>query len=454
MQIHKRAIHIFAFVLILCSGKSFAQDSLSLRQAINIAFERSSLVTTLQNTYQSQEYNIRNAKGLLFPTLSLTGGYSRNISSTKGGAVVVDPATGVPYTVEGSSNGTNNFSLGVNSNITLYNGFANTRNVDLQEASLTGIAINLERTKSDIMLNVTSNYIDILKKQRIVIANQQNLEVSLKQLEFVRAYMEVGKRTLSDVYKQDVVVSQNELKVEQSRNDVNKSKVDLLFNMNENIIREYNIRQNDINTNLSVNDMRLIVDRTSNIQELVSRAKINRKEYKFILQDIEINEITLDIARKNLYFPSITGNAQYNWSGDAIDAIDNRKVLTLGIGLSYPIFQGFSTKVREQIAEVNIKQRREDLNQLVQQFTSDIRKAHYDLETAFKQYEILERSIISAQQDVLLSEESYRVGLNTLLDVQTAQNNLNSIQISRITALYDFITAKARLDYYTGELNY
>lgn len=453
MQIHKRAIHIFAFVLILCSGQSFAQDSLNLRQAINMAFDRSSLVTTLQNTYQNQEFNIRSAKGSLFPTLSLTGGFNRNISSSKGG-VVVDPTTGIPYNVESSTRGTNTFSLGANSNVTLYNGFANTRNVDLQEASLTGIAINLERTKTDIMLNVTSSYIDILKKQKIVGANEENLKVSIDQLNAVKVFMEVGKRTLSDVYKQDVLVSQNELKLEQSKNEVNKSKVDLLFVINDNINRQYNIRQNDININYSVNDLRLIVNKTSNTQELVNRAKINRKEYKFVLQDIEINEITLDIAKKNLYFPTITGNAQYNLSGSAIDEIDNSKVLSFGIGLSYPIFQGFSTKVREQIAEVNIKQRREDLNQLVQQFTSDIRKAQYDLETAFKQYEILERSLVSAQQDVLLSEESYRVGLNTLLDVQTAQNNLNSILVSRITALYDFITAKARLDYYTGELNY
>lgn len=454
MQIHKRAIHIFAFVLILCSGSSFAQDSLSLRQAINTAFERSSSVTTLQNTYQNQEYTIKSAKGSLFPTLSLSGGYSRSITSTKGGAIVTDPTTGVPYEVPATTNGTSSFSLGLNSSVTLYNGFANTRNVDLQEATLTSIAVNLERTKKDIMLNVTSTYIDILKKQRIVFANIQNLDVSQNQLASVKAYMEVGKKTLSDVYKQDVLVSQNEFKVATSKNDVNKAKVDLLFAMNDNINRDINVRQNDINTNYTVNDLRLIVDKTSNIQELVNRAKINRKEYKFILQDIEVNEITLDIARKNLYFPTITGNAQYNWNGDAIDAIDNRKVLTLGIGLSYPIFQGYNTKVREQIAEVNIKQRREDLNQLVQQFNTDIRKAHYDLETAFKQYEILERSLVSAQQDVLLSEESYRVGLNTLLDVQTAQNNLNTIQVSRITALYDFITAKARLDYYTGELNY
>jgi outer membrane protein len=453
MQIHRSSIHILAFVLILCSGKIFAQDSISLKQAINIAFTNSSQVTTLQNTYTSQQYTIDNAKGSLFPTLSLSGGYSRNISSQKGGATLIDP-NGIPYTVEASTNGTNNFSLGLNSGVTLYNGLANFRNVDLQEANLTSIVLNLETTKKNIMLTVTSTYIDILKKMRIVVANQDNLTVSLDQLNSVKAYMEVGKKTLSDVYKQDVLVSQNEFKLEQSKNDVNKAKVDLLFAMNDNINRDYNVRQNDINTNLAVSDLRAIVDRTANITELVNKAKTNRFEYKFAMQQIEINEITLDIAKKNLYFPTISGSANYNWSGNAIDNIDNNKILTLGINLSYPIFQGYTYKVREQIAEVNVKQKREDLRQLEQQITNDVKKAHYDLETAYKQYEILERSLVSAQQDVLLSQESYRVGLNTLLDVQTAQNNLNVILVNRITALYDFITAKARLDYYTGELNY
>jgi len=449
MQKLRKPLLFLAFILVLCSGSTFAQDTITLRQAINTAFARSNAVTTLQNSYEIQKYNIDNAKGLLFPSLSLTGGYSRNISSSKGGTIIQN---GYPVEIPASTNGTNVFSLGLNTNVTLYNGFANTRNIDLQEANLTSVILNLERMKSNIVLNVTSGYIDILKKQQIVIANQDNLQVSIDQLNSVKAYMEVGKKTLSDVYKQDVLVSQNELKVEQSKNDVNKSKVDLLFNMNDDINRNYAVRQSDVDTNYSVSQLRLVVDRTANIPALVELAKRNRYEIKAALQDIEVNEITLDIAKKNLYFPTITGTGNYNWSGDAVGNIDNSKVLTFGINLSYPIFQGFSSKVKEQIAEVNVKQKREDLNQLVQQISTDLRKAHFDLETAYKQYEILERSLISARQDVLLSQESYRVGLNTLLDVQTAQNNLNNILINRITALYDFISAKARLDYYTGEL--
>ncbi|MBS1515769.1 MAG: TolC family protein [Bacteroidetes bacterium] len=451
MQLFRKIIIAASGFLALCSGSVFAQDSLTLKQAINIAFSRSSSVTTLKNSYEKQKYAIENAKGSLYPTLSLSGSYSHSITSLKGGSVTQN---GVTTNYDGTTSGADNFSLGLNSSVTLFNGFANTRNVDLEEANLATILLNLEQAKTGIVLNVTQSYIDILKKQKIVTANEDNLTVSQNQLNSVKEYMNVGKKTISDVYKQDVQVSQNEFKLESSRNEVRKAKVDLLYTMNDDINKEYGIKSTDINTNYSVSDLKAIVDRTSNIAELVNKAKKNRYEYKSALQDIEINQITLDIARKNLLFPTITGTGNYNWSGDAIGKIDNSKVLTFGINLSYPIFQGYSTKVREQVAEVNIKQKREDLSQLEQQFTSDIKKARLDLETAYKQYEILERSLKSAEQDKLLSEESYRVGLNTILDVQTAQTNYNNLLINRITALYDFITAKARLDYYTGELNY
>ena len=44
--------------------------------------------------------------------------------------------------------------------------------------------------------------------------------------------------------------------------------------------------------------------------------------------------------------------------------------------------------------------------------------------TAYKQIEILNRNIVSSEQDKLLSEENYRVGYGTLSDVQTASTKL------------------------------
>ena len=53
-----------------------------------------------------------------------------------------------------------------------------------------------------------------------------------------------------------------------------------------------------------------------------------------------------------------------------------------------------------------------------------------------------------------MAEESYRVGIGTVLDVNTASTNLNNIQINKSNLIYDFIYAQKQLEYYQGILNY
>jgi outer membrane protein TolC len=71
-----------------------------------------------------------------------------------------------------------------------------------------------------------------------------------------------------------------------------------------------------------------------------------------------------------------------------------------------------------------------------------------------KQIEITDRNLKSAEQDKLLAEESYRIGLGTLLEVNTANINLNNIQIQKSNLIYNFILAQKTLEYYQGLLKY
>ncbi|HRJ86130.1 MAG TPA: TolC family protein, partial [Ignavibacteria bacterium] len=77
-----------------------------------------------------------------------------------------------------------------------------------------------------------------------------------------------------------------------------------------------------------------------------------------------------------------------------------------------------------------------------------------DLRSLLKQIEIVDRSLLNAQQNKLMAEESYRVGIGTLLDVNTATTNLNNILINKSNLVYDFINAQKTLEYYQGLLIY
>lgn len=437
--------------ILLFSSLVYSQESVDLKKAISIAIEKNTTISALQNNLSIQKLNIKSAKGNLYPTLSLSGSYTRNNSFSKGTTQIYN---GIPIFVPDQNVWQNSFNLGLNSSVTLFNGFANYQNIELENQNETSLKIQLEKIKTDLVLSIYQKFFDAIKKEKIVVTYEDNLKNSKDQLDKIKEYVNVGKKTVSEIYKQDVQVAQNELLLEQSKNDFSKSKIDLLYAMNDDLNKSIVIDSKDINANLSVAELKAILDKSVNVDELVKGAVAGRYDYKSAVQDIKINQTKLSLAEKNLYFPTISAFGNYNLTGKEVQNIFDSRTFAVGLSLNYYIFQGNKFDISRQIAEVNIKQKSEDLVKLEQQIRSDIKKAIIDLETAYKQIEILDRNIKSAEQDKILSEENFRIGYGTLLDVQTATTSLNNLLINRINSIYNFLFAKKQIEYLSGQLNY
>ena len=216
----------------------------------------------------------------------------------------------------------------------------------------------------------------------------------------------------------------------------------------------YTVSHSDFSSELGLDYINVYLQHNSNVDLLVNNAIKNRYDYQSSQQIISINESNLDIARSSVLFPTLAGFSTYNWSGNSFSNIANSKIFTLGLTLSFPIFQGFSLDNQRQLAEITLKQSNEDLAQLKKQITNDVTKAVLDLKSLYKQIEITERTIKSAEQNKLLAEESYKVGLQTLLDVQTATINYNNALINKANLIYNFQLAQKQLEYYQGLLKY
>jgi outer membrane protein len=444
-----------AFVLILLViipfVSAFSQENYDLNKTVRTALNNSLTVSSYSNNISIQELNLKTAYGELFPSLSFSGQWTRNNTYNKGG---VSYMNGVPVSYGSYNTSSDNFNLGLNSQVTLFNGFANYENIDLQKQSIASLRTSLEQAKYDIIIGVYQSFFDVLKKEKILQENQDNLSVSKDQLSKIQEYVNVGKKTLSDVYKQDVQVAQNELSVESSGNDLSKAKVDLLSTMNEDVSKSIQLDASSIFIPEHSADQKAVLARFSNFEALVQSALNTRYDYKAAKQDIGINESRLSISKKNLWFPTLSAFGNYSFNGPKLNEIDQSKVLSFGLTLSYPIFQGFQTEVISETYQVNIKQKKEDLIKLERLIRTDLKKALLDLETAYKQIEITDRNIISAEQDKLLSEENFRIGYGTLLDVQVATTNLNNLKISRINFLYNFLLTQKQIEYLSGILKY
>jgi outer membrane protein len=441
---------IFTIIaLIFSASLSHAQQVISLRDAVNSAIRNNNRLEIIDRNIQIQRLNIRAARGDLFPRITLNGSWTRNNTVSTGGVIFQN---GVPIPVSSQNTTRDNFNLGLNSNVTLFDGFANYEEVTAQEQNEALLRVDRQNNEFNVVNNVINAYFDVLKREKIVDINRLNLENSLAQLERTKEFVEVGRGTMLDILKQDVQVAQDELNLEQSINDFEKSKIELLFQMTDDVNRSVDVADVNVTAEIETEEIELILSNYRNTNLLLQKAIDNRYDIKYIEQDIRLNQIRQNIADKQFYFPTVSAFGNYNMSGQNVSDIHNQRVLTFGLQLSYPIFQGFQLDNRRQISQINIQQRRIELEQLEIQINADLKKAILDMETLNKRIDILNRNIIVAEQDVILSEEFYRLGRGTILEVQTAQIRLNNLRIERVNAIYDFIIAKNRIDYLTGEL--
>jgi outer membrane protein len=338
--------------------------------------------------------------------------------------------------------------------VTIFDGLVNFDKVDLAEKTKEQYMILLQKLKQDVAIKVMADYISVLKNQQIVVINESNLDDSRAQLEKIKIFVEVGRRTLTDVYTQDVIVAQNELSVEQARNNLNKSVSDLAFDANIPLDRNYIVSNREFNTELTFDALDAYVSQNSNTDLLISNAVKNRYDYRSKVQNLDILQTNIDITRGTQIFPTLTGFGVYTLSGSRVQDVSKQRVFNIGLTLSYPIFQGFSFDNQRQQAIINYRSAEEDVKQVKNQISLEIKKAILDLKSLLKQIEITERSVKSAEQNKYLAEESYRVGIGTLLDVNTATIGLNNLLINKSNIIYDFIMAQKRLEYYQGILRY
>lgn len=441
---------LFCGTLVLIASTSFSQEELTFKKIVTDALRNNITITKSQDAIDAQEFNIKASYNDILPSLTFNSGWTRTKQVLNGSVLL----NGIPFTFDNYSKTTNNFNFALRSDITLFNGFNNYEKVNSARLTKTKLVTQMQKAKQDIVFKILGDYITVLKNKQIVVIDSATLHDTRSQLESVKAFVEVGKKTLADIYKQDAVVAQNELALEQAKNTLDKSIADLVFDANIYQNKVYTVAGSEFPIDITYDAMQLYVEKNSNTEFLVSTAIRNRYDYKSLVQNLDVLRLNTDIADNSVIFPTLSGFTSYSLNGDKIWNVTNSRIFTFGLTLSYPIFQGFTVDNQRQQARINYRIGEEDLNQLKNQITVDTKKAVLDLKSLLKQIEIADRSLKSTEQDKINAEESYKVGLVTLLEVNTAETNYNNALINKSNLIYNFLLAQKQLEYLQGIISY
>jgi outer membrane protein TolC len=118
----------------------------------------------------------------------------------------------------------------------------------------------------------------------------------------------------------------------------------------------------------------------------------------------------------------------------------------VGVDVTIPIFDGFSTKAKVDAAKAKYQQAILSKEDIADQIAVDIRRGCLDLTKALAIIDSQKDNVAEAKEALRIAIVSYNNGVGTNLDVLDAQTSLGQIEKTLSEAVYDYLMAQAFLD--------
>jgi outer membrane protein len=437
------------FQILLCiitfSFSVFAQKELSLNEAISIALHKNTQLLKSTNELQGYESGVKASYGSFLPSLSASGGFSWDRS--EGGVIYYQG-----FQLPAPASETRNYSAGISSGITLFDGLANFAGLSRSKNDLEAARFSLERLKQDIVFQTVSLYYDVINAQQQLKVKEEDVKYNQKNLETIQERNKLGGATLADVYLQQVQSGNADLALIRAKNDLETAKSNLLYYLGLNVLQGYTYsdtltssESNILNTDVTAN--------YEDLSRLSEQALENRVDYKSAKLSLESAYNGVTVARAG-HFPSLSLGGGVSFSSNDISNLFDARRYSVGLSLDIPIFSGFSVSNRVQLAEVTAEDKEYDLGDLEREIKKNIQKTYLDLQAAQKALSVSKNNVKASQENLKIEQEKYSLGSGKLLDVLVANTNFTTAQSDYINSEFSYIVLSQQLKYYLGTLEY
>lgn len=333
-----------------------------------------------------------------------------------------------------------NYNTGISASYNLFNGFRTKAGYHAARDHHEAAFLQHESVQQDLVLNITFAYYKTLQAERILKSAEEAVKNSQLHLDFAHARNMAGMATRSDILKSEVELSNAELEKIKAANALLAAKGNLNKLMG-----------------LPANHPTEIIDDLSELNEtpvqsydsLFAEAMESRVEVKRFYSLLNAQQNNIQLARGE-YYPSLDVNANYNFSGEKISGM--RENWWLGMTLTIPVFNGFSTKARVKGEKTALKGIEKDLEALKDQIGKEVWNAFLAVKESSERMTATSKGLESARENLSLSEGEYKEGTGSIIQLTDAQTTFVAAEQNHIQAVADYKVSLAELRRKTGNL--
>ena len=411
-------------VLVLAGpvvGQEVARE-VSLEEALELARENSPTLEQSASSLQMAQYGELSAWGGFLPSVSL--GYSYNNSSSGR----LDPT--------GQTISQTNYSAQLTGGIDVFRGLR--RFSDLKGAKLDVEASGARYRQAEYQTAeaVKITYYNAVATRELMRVEADRVQRQEDQLSFVNQQLELGRATRSDVLRSQV--------------DLNNARVALLNAENSARASTYTLAEAVGMTEPlrpgAEADMGG-TDRRVDESEILSRAMVGAPSLVSARAETAAAAASVASARSS-YLPSLRLSGGWAWSNS--DFPPQNRSWSLSLSGSLPIFDGFNRESTLYRAEAQRDQAQASERAAEIGLRKDIDAALGTITAAQASIGLAEQTVELSGEDLRVTQERYRLGLATILDLQSAQITLRQAEVDLIRRQFDYQIGLARLEALLG----
>ena len=436
----KLKLGIAAAFMIFGSTSAFAQQQVSLQEAIKQALQNKAEAKKAALQVKKAQYKIAEARAGALPQISATAGVTYNPiiqeSLLEFGGERLIARMGQPWVSQAV--------------VTLNQAIFDQRvftGLKAAKSTREFYVLNAQLSNEQIIENVATAYYQVFVQEE----NLKTLNVSYANTEKVRnvikSLVDNGLAKGIDLDRTNVQLTNISANRQQLVNAVELSKNSLKFYMGVPIDKPIELEAKSIEPRPE------LIAGNVNLDE--------RTEVKVLNKNRELLQYNLKATEAYLY-PTVGLTANYGWAGmgkkfPLTNGLSNNVLWSdysaIGLNINIPIFTGGATKSKIQQAEIDIQDLDVDIENTQLSLNLEYKNAIENMENSIINIENMKGNVELAEKVQKDTQSNYQYGLATLTEVLDSENALTDAKQNYTTSLLDYKQAEIKLIKAKGELN-
>jgi len=434
-----KANHLILFgVLFLGITSIEAQEkkSLSLDDAVHLAWEKSNEVNLANAKVATKKYELQSVKNNIYPDLKASAQYQRltkasvNMKTNSSDSNSDTKAPNVDQLVLGQ----------INATLPIFSGFKLKNSIKVSDNLYQAETANALQTKEETAMKVINYYAALYKAQKTVELLNENYKSAQQR---VKDFTELEKNEIvpkNDLLKTQLQLSKVQLSLDQAKSNLSVVNYELT-----------NFLKLDPKTIIEIRESDFYNFEMNNIPTDENPALENRKDLEAIRLQEKASEASIKVARSG-YYPSLSLIGGYT-TLDLKNVVTVQNAMNFGVGISYNLSNIFKNATEVKVAKSQSVELQASEMMLTDYIKIEVQKAIEDYDLAIKQKGVYTQAVEQATENYRILKDKYDNGLADTNDLLEADVEQLSAKINNTVAKANVIQKYYNLLAVTGQLN-